>query len=371
MLLLAVAARTSGQPSLPGPAVSGWGAITSQHAIVYSVPGTVSEADARSLADRLDRLIAAVQRDGGLTLPGRVVYPIYPDNERFRRDWWQFATLRDGVVHGWGTAITRGRAEISTYQVARLIARHGTGPAVPLLTWGLGDLLGDRQAAVDSHAHARVFLDRTGLPPVGAIVHQMDFSQALPGAHAQSVSFLAFLAEERGMAALVEFALTGGRRWYDFAPLFERAFGISLAEADRRWRRRLERVSAPPLSEREYAAYQRAAQFAYGVTLARDPGGLVTRPGGAAAYLEGLRATEALRRFDVAAATAAMQRGSQGLEAVQRSLNRTRLAVRAAVVGLALLPIALSVLLLAGPWLRSAWHDRRRRRQRAISSRRV
>jgi len=171
------------------------------------------------------------------------------------------------------------------------------------------------------------------------------------------------------MVAVVEFARSGGRRWYDFAPLFERAFGISLAEADRQWRGRLERVPAPPLSEREYAAYQRAAQFAYGVTLARDPGGLVTRPGGAAAYLEGLRATEALRRFDVAAATTAMQRGRQGLEAVQRSLNRTRLAVRAAVVGLAVLPIALSILLLAGPSLRNAWRDRRRRR--AISPRRV
>jgi hypothetical protein len=216
-----------------------------------------------------------------------------------------------------------------------------------------------------------VFLDRTGLPPVAAIVHQMDFSQALPGAHAQSVSFLAFLVEEQGMAAVVEFAGSGGRRWYDFAPFFERAFGITLTEADRQWRRRLERVTAPPLSEREYTAYQQAAQFAYGTTLARDPGGLVSRPGGAAAYLEGIRATEALRRFDVAAATAAMQRGRQGLDAAQRSLTRTRLAVRAAIVGLAVLPIALSILVLAGPWLRSAWRDRRWRGGRTMSPRRM
>jgi hypothetical protein len=359
-----VAAWASGQtPPAAVPAVSGWDAIPSRHAIVYAVPGTVSRETLEATADRLDRLIAAIVRDSGLSLPGRLVYPLYPTLEAFRREWWQFATLRDGVLHGWGTVLARGRSEISTYQVARLIARQGIGPAVPLVTWGLGDLLGDRQAGVDSHAHARLLLDRPGLPAVTGIIHQVDFSQALPGAHVQSVSFLAFLVEQHGMTAVVEFARTGGRRWYDFAPLFERTFGMSLAEADHRWRGRIERISAPPLAEQEVAAYQRAAAFAYGVTLAPEPGGLVSRPGGAAAYLEGLRTHEALRRFDLTAATAAMQRGRQGLDAAQRSLVRRRLLARAAVVGLAVVPIALALLVLVGPWLRSLWSERCARRR--------
>lgn len=305
-----------------------------------------------------------------MALPGRLIYPIYPDVERFRQDWWQFAAPRDGFVHGWGTVIARDGIMISPYQVARLIARQATGTAVPLIGWGLGDLLADRQAAVDSHAHARLFLDRTGLPPVASIVHQVDFSQALPGAYAQSVSFLAFLVEARGMAALAAFARSGGERWYDFSPLFERAFGIPLPEADRLWRRRLAGVRAPTLSDQEFNDYRQAAQFACGIGLARDPAGLVSRPGGAAAYLEGMRAAEALRRFDVAAATGAALRGRQGLERAQRNLHRTRLAVRTAIWGLAVLPIALAVLLLAAPSLRSAWRDWRRRRRQRNSRRR-
>lgn len=344
------------------PAVPSWEAVTGSLAVVYITSETAGTADAREVADRLDNLLQDIRRDSGLELGGVLSYPLYPSAERFREDWWRFATLRDGLVHGWGTIAAADPAAIVPYQIARIVVLQTLGQGVPLLTWGLGDLIGDRLIGVDSQAHARLFLDRGGLPPIGEIVHQLDFSRALPGSYIQSVSFLAFLAEDHGLRAVVAFAGAAGTRWYDFGAIFERQFGITLAEADRRWRARLARVTPPGLSDAEFLDYQRAAEFVYRYTLSRAPGGLVSRPGGAVAYVEALRATDALRRLDLAGARQAARVARLAGETVERRTVWTRHALQAVLWALALGPILLAVLLLAGPSLRSAWRDRRRRK---------
>ncbi|MGH2376675.1 MAG: hypothetical protein ACRDIC_24860 [bacterium] len=331
---------------------------------MYVLPDSPGAAGAARAAARLDEFLALIISDGGLDFPGVLIYPLYPSAAQFREDWWRFATLRDGVLHGWGTIYTGDLDVISPYQVARAVAQQRLAQGIPMVTWGVGDLIADRLLRVDSHAHARLFVDRGGLPPIESIVHQLDFSRALPGSYVQSVSFLAFLAEERGVPVVVAFAQAVGRRWYDFGPIFERHFGMTPADAEKRWRARLERARAPDLTDREFSDYRRAAEFVYRTTLARTPGGLVSRPGGAEAYVEGLRAADALRRFDLATAVRAERAARHAAETVERRTARTRLAIKTALWGLALVPILLAVLLLAGPALRSALYDRRERRRR-------
>lgn len=336
---------------------------------MYFIPGAVPEAASRQAASRLESLIRAVAQDSGLEPAGVLVFPVYPSVERFAQEWWQFADLGRETIHGWGTVYAGGPVEVSPYQVARLLARQAVGPEVPLLAWGLGDLIADRLTGADSHAHARLFLDRQGLSPIHEIVHQIDFSRALPGAYPQSISFLAYLAEQRGLRGILALARTGGRRWYAFADAFSAQFGMPLSEADRQWRQRLERVEAPPMSDADFASYSRALQFAYATTLARSPGGLLLRPGGATAFVEGIRATDALRRFDLPTATEAANRGRTALERAQSSAARTRLAAQAGVWAIALVPILLVVLILAGPAIRSALGDLLRRPTRKARSR--
>lgn len=288
-------------PAAP-PAVAPWEAIAAGRAVVYAVPGVSSPTVVLALAERLDAMLRSVEADLGLRLDGRLIYPLYPSADDFRREWWRFAALRDGWVHGWGTVVGPGPVHVVPSQVTHAVARYAVGPAVPLLGWGLGDLLADRLLGIDSHAHARIFLDRAGLPPIREIIHQVDFSRALPGAHAQSVSFLAFLAEVHGLPAVVAFA-----------------------------------------------RYRQAVEFGYAYTLARSPGGLVTRPGGAEAYVEAWRASEAARRLDLDAAAQATQAGRRAAEAAQRQVRRARLLLQAALWAMALGPIILAVILLVGP----------------------
>lgn len=335
------------------------------------MPGTVPDAEAKAAGDRLDALLDAIEADSGLVLSRRLIFPIYPDAARFRREWWLFADLRNDVINGWGTMPADGRLHVSPYQVARVVGRAVVGRAVPLVAWGLPDLLADRLIGADSHAHAKLYLDRGSLPPLESIVHQADFGRALPGAYAQSISFLAFLGDVHGLPAVVRFARLGGVHWYDFRPQFERAFGVTLAEAESQWRRRLERVSAPELAMSQWEHYNLAARFAYGFALARSPAGLVGRPGGATAYVEAVRAGEALRRFNIADARRSADRGRGSLEAVQRGAHLARLAARAGFWAIGVVPILLALVLLAGPAIRNAWRDRWRRRRRAGVSRRM
>ncbi|MGH2403497.1 MAG: hypothetical protein ACRDGN_03435 [bacterium] len=346
------------------PAMPPWEAVSGRRAVVYVMPHTPGATGAQTAAARLDELLDRITRDSGLDLPGLFVYPLYASARQFQEDWWRFATLRDGVVHGWGTIYAGDPAAISPYQIARVVALQAQGQGIPMLTWGVGDLIADRLAGVDSHVHARLFADRGGLPPIESIVHQLDFSRALPGSYVQSVSFLAFLAEERGLPRVVAFADGVGRRWYDFASILERHFGMTLADAEGRWRARLERATSPGLSAAEFSDYRRAAEFVYRTTLARTPGGLVSRPGGADAYVEGLRAADALRRLDLATAARAERAARHAVETVERQTTRTRLGVQVALWGLAVVPVLLAVLLLAGPALRSALYDHRTRRAR-------
>ncbi len=346
------------------PQVPPWVATAGARSAVYALPGTREEAVAGSVAGLLDNLLGQIERDSGLTPDGVLTYPLYPSPERFRKDWWQFAIFRDGTVHGWGTIVEDGSVEVSPYQIARIVARQDVGRAVPLLSWGLGDLIADRLVGVDSHAHAKLFLERGGLPPVAEIVHQLDFSRALPGAYAQSVSFLAYLAEEHGLRQVVAFARAAGVRWYDFPEIFQRQFGVPVGTAESHWRARLARAASPRLSDADFQAYKRGVEYACAYTLAQSPGRLVSRPGGATAYVEALRATGALRRFAVADVSRAVAAGRKAGEQVQRRASRTRLVVTAALWTLGLGPIVLTVLLLAGPAIRAAWRGRAGRRAR-------
>lgn len=336
--------------------------VTGAKVVVYVLSQTPGAVDADGVATFIDSLLLAIQRDSHLELTEALVYPLYPSAQHFQEDWWRFATLREGFVHGWGTIYTGDPSAITPYQIARIVVLKNLGAGIPMLTWGLGDLVADRLSGVDSHAHARLLLDRGGLPPIESIVHQLDFSRALPGSYAQSVSFLAFLAEERSLPTVVEFAGAVGRRWYDFGAIFEQHFGMTPAEADRRWRASVARHKAPTLTDAEFADYRAAAEFIYRTTLARTPGGLVSRPGGAEAYVEALRATDALRRFDLATALRAQRAARRAAEVVERRTAWTRRGIQVVLWGLALGPILLAVLLLAGPSLRSAWRDYRRRK---------
>ncbi len=329
---------------------------------VYALPGAPEEALTGSIARLLDGLLAQVEHDSGIAPGGLFIYPLYPSPERFRRDWWQFAVLRGTTLHGWGTLIEDGKAHVSPYQIARIVTRREVGRAVPLLSWGLGDLIADRLAGVDSHAHAKLVLEREGLPEVAQIVHQLDFSRALPASYLQSVSFLAYLAEEHGMHRVVAFARAAGGRWYDFHEVFQREFGVSVGEAEGRWRARLAQTASPRLSDAEFRGYVRGLEYACAYTLAQSPGRLVSRPGGAIAYVEALRATGALRRFDVTEAARSVAAGRRAAEQVQRRTLRTRLATTTALWALGLGPIVLAVLLLAWPAIRGAWRSRGRRR---------
>lgn len=351
------------------PDVPSWEARAGVRSVVYFTPGAQRAVDADAVSRRLDDLLGQISRDSGLDAPGLIVYPLYPSAERFREEWWRFATLADGMTHGWGTIVADGVPVVSPYQVARVVA-GGLGPGIPMLIWGLGDLIADRQAGVNSHAHARLFTDRAGLQPVKSIIHQLDFSQALPGSHAQGVSFLAYLAEEHGLPGVIAFAQAVGRRWYDFESLFQTHFAMSVADADRRWRRRVAGAPAPELTDSQYTDYRDASEFVYRTILARSPGGLVSRPGGAEAYVAGVRAADALRRFDVAAAAQAAQVGRHAADATGRRTVRARLGIQIALWGLALAPVVLVVFLLAGPAVRSAWRDRRagRRRRRSTAT---
>lgn len=322
----------------------------------------MEEAVAGSVASLLDNLLEQIERDSGLALAGPLTYPLYPSPERFRKDWWQFAILREGMIHGWGTLAEGAIVDVSPYQIARIVARQEVGRAVPLLSWGLGDLIADRLTGVASHTHARLFLEREGLPPVAEIVHQLDFSRALPGSYVQSVSFLAYLAEEQGLRKVVAFARAAGVRWYDFPEVFQLQFGVPLGEAEDRWRARLAQTASPRLSDTEFLAYRRGMEYACTYTLAQSPGRLVSRPGGATAYVEALRATGALRRFDVADASRAVEEGRKAGEQVQRRISRTRSAVTVALWALGLGPVVLTVLLLAAPAIRNAWRSRVGRR---------
>lgn len=346
------------------PAVPPWVVTSGALSAVYTLPGTMEEAVADAVASRLDNLLRRIEGESGFAPDGLLTYPLFPSPDRFQRDWWLFATLRGGTLHGWGTIAVGSSVLVSPYQIARIVVRQAVGRTVPLLSWGLGDLIADRLTGADSHAHARLFLEREGLPPIAEVVHQLDFSRALPGAYAQSVSFLAYLAEEYGLRQVAAFARAGGVRWYDFPTLFQRQFGISMDEADRRWRTRLAEAASPRLSEADFLIYRRGAEYATAYTLAQTPGRLVSRPGGATAYVEALRATGALRRFDIPGASRAVEAGRKAGEQVQRRTSRTRLAVTAALWALGIGPILLAVLLLAGPVIRDAWRGRRDRRAR-------
>ena len=104
-------------------------------AAVYVLPDSPGPATASSAAARLDEYLARIARDSGLDLPGLFVYPLYPSTAQFQEDWWRFATLRDGVLHGWGTVYAGDLDTISPYQVARRTTRTRLGIQTAL--WGL------------------------------------------------------------------------------------------------------------------------------------------------------------------------------------------------------------------------------------------
>lgn len=367
---VAATVATASQPAeaavRPRPVVPSWEAVSTPRVVVYLVPGTAAPGEALAAAARVDRILDIMAREAGLELAGPLAYPLYPSTDRFRQDWWRFATLGGGYVHGWGSVLEQGRARVYTYQVTRAAAQTAAGRSVPLLLWGLGDYLGDRLLGADSHLHARLFLDRGGLPAVGEVVHQIDFSRALPGAYAQGVSFVAFLAERWSLPQVVELGRAVGERWYEFEAAFERYFGVTLAEADLLWRERLAPVPVPALSDSEFGDYLRAVEFSYSFSLARSPGGLVMRQGGATAYLEALRAVEAVRTLDLSAARQAALAGRQAMEAVRGGTARTRRTLEVALWALGIGPVVIAVVVLAVPSLIRALigHMERRARRR-------
>ncbi len=353
MAASASTAVTAGQPAAAPaptpPAVPPWETVYAPRAVVYALPGSASPGEARAAADRVSRILDLIARDAGLELAGPLAYPLYPSADRLRQEWWRFATLGGGHVNGWGSVLEEGRARVHTYQITRAAAQTAARRPVLLLLWGLGDYLGDRVLGFDSHAHARLFLDRGGLPATSEIVHQMEFSRALPGAYAQAVSFVAFLAERWGLPGVVELGRSVGERWYEFEGAFERIFGVTLAEADLLWRERASAARPPDLSAAEFGDYLRALEFSYSFSLARSPGGLVMRQGGATAYLEALRAAEALRGLDLPAARQAALTGRGAMESVRRGTVRTRRTLEVALWALGIGPIVIAVIVLAVP----------------------
>lgn len=164
----AVAGISSTALSAAAQSVPGWRLHETTHFFIYAVDGTRAARDIGQIMADLELIHMEVIAPLELP-PSRLIYPLYPSLEVFRRDWWHFATL-------------------------------GYGNVVPALR----DILAPN-----------------------------DFGNAFPTGYPTAVSFMVFLIERYGFAGTAAFVERVDYRYFDFENLFITHFQTRPAEVER------------------------------------------------------------------------------------------------------------------------------------------
>jgi len=348
---LALTAASALVPGAAAQAVPGWRLHTTRHFLVYVVEGTAGAGNVEQVSADLELIHAEVITP--LRLPAvRLAYPLYPTLDRFRADWWHFASLGYGeIVHAWGAIYTGDYRAITPYTITRAVVSDAFPRAIPLLRWGLGDALGDRAAGVDAHAHlAATRAAGLGIPHLREILAPADFGARLPMSYPTAVSFMAFLLERYGPERTTAFAERVAYRYYDFPELFALHFGETLSEVEQAWEARV--TAARPPRRIDGADYLAASRFVYRVTLAGNPARRMLLPDGPAVVSAALAAAEPLRRLNLGVARGHMEVARRATAEAERQERRTEWGLRGIVYVLVLTPIFLALAWLLWPAIR-------------------
>lgn len=357
---MALALTMAAAPPAAAQAVEGWRLHETPHFLIYVVEGTPGARDRDRVAAELERIHRIIVAPLGLP-PTRLLYPLYPSVDRFRTDWWRFATQGHGdFIHAWGAVYTGDLRAVSPYLVARAVVDGALPRLTRMLRWGVGEALGDRVAGVDSHAHlAALLASGAPLPALVAMLPPWEFSEALPLSYPTAVSFVSFLIDRYGVERAWAFVERVNYRYYDLVELFGSHFQEPLTGVEPLWRARV--ASARPAAPADLEAYRVASGFVYAVTLAGHPGRRMLRPDGAAVVSEAFAAVAPLRALDLEAVRRAADRAGEAAERTARRARRRNLVVPALIYTLVLTPIVLSAGVLLWPTLRGRWRAARRR----------
>lgn len=348
----AVAVIGAPAPATAALSVPGWRLYETPHFLIYAVDRTRGARDIEQIKADLELIHMEVMAPLDLP-PSRLIYPLYPSLEVFRRDWWHFATLGYGdVVHAWGTIYTGDSREVTPYTLTRAVVSDAFPRAIPLLRWGLGEALGDSFAGVDAHGHLKAALD-TGLamPALRDILAPSDFGNALPMSYPTAVSFMAFLIERYGFARTAAFVERVDYRYFDFENLFIMHFQTRLTEVERA---RQARISSATVTGRiDPSTYLAANSFIYRITLAGNPGRQMLLPDGPVVVSEAFAAVEPLRRLNLERVRTRMETSSRASRRAEQQEQRTGTALRGIVYVVVLTPILLAVAWLLWPSVRA------------------
>ncbi|MGH2437791.1 MAG: hypothetical protein ACRDFA_12475, partial [bacterium] len=339
-------------PPATAQSVPGWRLYETPQFHIYAVDGSRAAGDIEQIKADLELMHMEVIAPLDLP-PSRLIYPLYPSLDVFRRDWWHFATLGYGeVVHAWGTIYTGDSRAITPYTLTRAVVSDVFPRAIPLLRWGLGEALGDSFAGVDANGHLKAALD-AGLasPALRDILAPSDFGDALPMSYPTAVSFMAFLIERYGFARTAAFAERVDFRYFDFAELFILHFGTRLADVEQAWQARIS--SATVLSRIDSSTYLAANSFVYRITLAGNPGRQMLLPDGPVVVSEAFAAVEPLRRLNLERVRTRMQTAARASRRAEQQERRTETTLRGIVYVVVLTPILFAVGWLLWPSIRA------------------
>lgn len=349
---MALVLTAAAAPPAAAQAVEGWRLHETPHFLIYVVDGTPGARDLDRVATELERIHRMIVAPLGLP-PTRLIYPLYPSVDRFRADWWRFATQGHGdFIHAWGAVYAGDLRAISPYLMARAVVDGALPRLTRMLRWGVGEALGDRASGVDSHAHLAALLAPGAAPPaVAAMLPPWEFGQALPLSYPTAVSFVSFLIDRYGLERTWAFVERVNYRYYDLVELFGVHFREPLAGVEPLWRARV--AAARPAAPIDLEAYRAASGFVYTVTLAGNPGRRMLRPDGAVMVSEAFAAIAPLRALDLDAVRRAADRAGQAAAQTARQARRRNLLVRSLIYTLVLTPIVLSAGVLLWPILRA------------------
>lgn len=353
MALSLIAAAT---PPAAGQTIEGWRLHETPHFLIYVIDGTAGARDLDKVAAELERIHRAIVEPLGLP-PALLLYPLYPSVNRFRSDWWRFATQGHGdFIHAWGTVYTGDVSAVSPYVIARAVVDDALPRLTRMLRWGTIEALGDLAAGVDSHAHLAALLAASAkIPTLASITPPWEFGEALPLSYPTAVSFIRFLIERYGLARTWAFIDRVNYRYYDFDDLFVSEFQEPVTVVESLWRARV--ASAKVTTHVDLDVYRAASAFVYRTTLASSPGQYMLRPEGATVVNEGFTAVAALRRLDLVAVQRSIDRARQAGEQAARAEHLRDLGWQALIAVLVLTPIVLSIGVLLWPTLRGRWRS--------------
>lgn len=348
MLLIVGAAPV---PAAAAEPVPGWRLHATEHFLIYVVEGTAGAVHVERVAAVLERIYGDAIAPLRLP-PVRLVYPLYPTAERFRSDWWYFASSGDGeTVHAWGTVYAGDDRALTPYTITRVLIADRFPRAIPLLRWGLGDALADRVSGVNAHRHlAAVRAAGLAVPRLQELLAPADFGDRLPASYPAAVSFVAYLLERYGPARTAAFVDRVAYRYFDFPELFARHFGEPLSEVERAWEAKV--TGAAPLRPIEGSDYVAAARFVYRILLAASPARRMLLSEGPVVVAAALAAAEPLRRLDLEVVRDHMETARRATDQAQREARQTEWGLRGGVIVLVLTPILIAVGWLVWPAIR-------------------